>query len=86
MIDVKIVWPVWWILAALVLVAWLSLRARVKESIRRAPPTLDDDAVRRIEEYGTITTDEDEPLDLDEIRKEESLFWDEERWDEAEEL
>lgn len=86
MIDVSYVWPVWWILAALVLVVWLSLRARFKESIRRTPPTLDDDAIRRIEDVGVVSTDEDEPLDLDEIRKEESLFWEEERWDEAEEL
>jgi hypothetical protein len=46
---------------------------------------VDDDVLRRIIEEGVVRTDEDEPLDLDEIREEERRFWEGEEWDEADE-
>ncbi len=69
-------------LAVLVLVTGLLVRRRVREEVDDAPPALDDGSVRRILEEGRLETDEDdEPLDLDEIRREEERFWDE-TWDE----
>lgn len=86
MIDVWILWPVWLLLGALLLVAWLTVRTRLHHISRQPGPAVDDDAVRRIMEEGTLTTDEDEPLDIDEIRREEQAFWEEERWDDADEF
>ena len=85
MIDVAIMWPVWILLAALMVVVGLSMRARRRASFRSSDPVVDDEALRAILEDGVITTEEDPPIDLDHIRKEEESFWDEERWDEAEE-
>jgi hypothetical protein len=45
-----------------------------------------DAMIQQIEEQGRIELDVPEPLDLDHIREEESRFWDEEPWDEPEEL
>lgn len=73
----------WAVGAGLVVVAYVRLRARLEERIR--PKRLDDDDVRTILETGELVTDEDEPLDLDEIEEEERRFWRDERWDEAEE-
>jgi hypothetical protein len=44
---------------------------------------LTDDDIRRIEEEGSVDVEE-EPLDLEDIRDEETRFW-EESWDEPEE-
>jgi hypothetical protein len=46
-------------------------------------PRVDDRALERILEEGRIEADE--PLDLDRVRDEERRFWEEERWDDAEE-
>lgn len=86
MIDVRILWPVWLLLGALLLVAWLTARARLHHLSSQPGPAVDDDAIRRIMEEGTLTTEEDEPLDIDEVSREEQAFWDEERWDEADEF
>lgn len=52
---------------------------------RRSAPVVDDDAVRRILEEGTLSLDEDdEPLDLEEAARAEEEFW-AESWDEPEE-
>ncbi len=86
MIDVGILWPVWLLLGALLLVAGITVRARLHHISQQPGPALDDDAIRGIMEEGTLTTDEDEPLDIDEVRREEQAFWDEERWDDADEF
>jgi hypothetical protein len=86
MIDVWILWPVWLLLGALVMVAWLLTRVRLRYLSSQPGPEVDDAAIRRIMDEGQLTTDEDEPLDIDEIRSEEQAFWEEERWDEAEDF
>lgn len=45
---------------------------------------LTDDMIEQIERRGSV--DVDEPLDLDDIADEEARFWDEERWDDADEF
>ena len=49
------------------------------------PPRIDEDDIRRIEEEGSLLTDDPEPLDLEQIGREEDEFW-RETWDEPEEL
>jgi hypothetical protein len=78
-------WIVFWAgLTGLMIAAGLSLRARLGMRSEAPPPTVDDDAVQRILSTGVIVTDEDEPLDLDEIEQEEKRFWSE-RWEEPDE-
>ena len=70
-------------LALIVLAAGLIALLRETLRWRRRGPGLDDDLIRQIEEEGWVNVeDEDEdPLDWEEIRREEDRFWDEERWD-----
>jgi hypothetical protein len=74
---------IWILLAALVAVAALRYRRRLRQHAAGAP-VVDDDALRRIIDEGRLTTADDEPLDLEEIAREEDSFW-EETWDDAEE-
>lgn len=78
------------VLAVLVALAGLRRRREVSaETRRRGGPDVDDEAMRRIQEEGRMGSafeDEDEPLDLDEIDREERRFWEESSWDEPEEL
>lgn len=73
----------WGGLVALVVLAYVQLRARLREWIEA--PRLSDDDIARILETGSLRTEADEPLDLEEIEAEERRFWQEEEWDEAEE-
>ena len=71
-----------WIAFAL-LIAALGLRRRASSSPHA--PRVDDDAIRRIMEDGTLALhDEDEPLDVEEAERAEEEFFDE-SWDEPEE-
>lgn len=72
------------LLMGLVVAAGIQLRARIRRRIGPLRPRVDDAAVRAILERGVVVSDEDEPLDLDEIEREERRFWTE-RWDEADE-
>lgn len=76
---------VWAGLGILAAVAWYSVRARLRRSLRSQTVEVDDDAIAQILEDGVLATDEDDPLDLEHIRREEDDFW-EKTWDEAEEL
>ena len=79
-------WSVlWFFLGVLVAYAWLSMRRRIRKSIEVPPPRIDQDDIRRIEEKGSLLTDDPEPLDLEQIGREEDEFWNE-TWDEPEEL
>lgn len=69
----------------LALVAGLLVRWRIRAFTRRAPPEVTDEVVRRIEEVGSLETDEPEPLDPERIREEEERFWSE-TWDRPENL
>lgn len=71
-------------LVGLAVASGILLRFRLSGRGGRGVPTLDDAAVRSIIERGIIVTDEDEPLDLDQIDEEERRFWSE-KWDEPEE-
>lgn len=77
-----------WIFAALsvlVLVAGAAARRRILRRTRPVADGLSDDDVRQIEEGGLLFREDDEPLDMDEIRAEEDRFWASESWDRAEE-
>lgn len=70
------------LLGVLAVMAAIGYRRRLASL--REQERITDDAIRRIEQEGTLEFD-DEPLDLDTIRDEESRFW-EESWDEPDEL
>jgi hypothetical protein len=76
---------IWILLGAFAGVAGLRYRRRIHAArAAGAPPAVDDDAIRRILQEGTLSTEEDEPLDLEEAARAEEAFWDE-PWDEPEE-
>lgn len=80
----RVLWVLFWFALGLLLVAaGLRIRAKIWRRYDRSGPVVDDDAVYRIVEEGRLVTDEDEPLDLDEIEEEERRFWEEEGWDQA---
>ena len=75
----------WTTLTILVMAAALRMYVRRKELFTSNVPVLDDNAIETIMEIGELRTDEDEPLDLEEIDEEEERFW-RESWDQPEEL
>ena len=75
----------WTTITILVMAAALRMYMRRKELFSPDVPVLDENAIQTILEIGEISTDEDEPLDLEEIDEEEERFW-RESWDEPEEL
>ena len=86
MIVLRFFWPVlWFLLGALAVYVWVSLRRNLRRSIEVPPPRIDEHDIRRIEEGGSLHTDDPAPLDLKRISQEEDEFW-RETWDEAEEL
>lgn len=70
-------------LAVLALAAGAAARLRVRRTQDGGGGITDGD-VRQIEERGWLVREEDEPLDLDEIREAEERFW-EPTWDRPEE-
>lgn len=75
---------IWFAFGALAVLGGLAVRGRLGTTRSRDRPTLDDDAVRMIEETGRLGVEDDPPLDIDEIEEAEDRFWSE-RWDEPEE-
>ena len=73
------------LLGLLAVIAGLLYRNRVQRLRDQESAALSDAMIRQIEERGSIDVD-DEPLDLTTIQEEEARFWEEERWDEAEEI
>jgi hypothetical protein len=71
------------VLAAVVLVAGLLARRRVRGAVDGDRPVVTDEVMRRIVEEGSLPAG-DEPLDEDAIREAEERFWEEE-WEEPEE-
>lgn len=72
-------------LVGLAVASGIRLRVRIRRRLGRSrPPVVDDEAVRAILERGVVVTDEDEPLDYDEIDEEERRFWSE-SWDDPDE-
>ncbi len=74
-----------YLLLVLVLAGGL-LRLRQRRRWRARTPEVDDEALHRILTEGRLEVEEDEPLDPDLIEEEERRFWEEERWDGAEEF
>lgn len=75
----------WTFLTVLAGAAGVRYLARLHAARASRGRVVDDDAVRRILEEGTLTTDEDdEPLDLEEAARAEEEFW-AESWDEPDE-
>lgn len=72
------------VVAALIVWGWRRRRRTLRERIEAGRAAVDDDAIRAIERTGRLHAPEDEPLDLDEIAREERRFWDSEGWDSAE--
>lgn len=70
------------VLALLALAGGLLYVLRLREKLGDGGMT--DDLIRQIEQAGRVEIDE--PLDLDEIAAEEDEFWEEERWDGADEF
>ena len=68
--------------AGLVIVAAILYVRRLREV--RSPQVITDDMIERIETIGVV--DVDDPLDLRDIAVEEERFWEEEPWEEPEEL
>jgi hypothetical protein len=78
------VW-IWAVLSILIALTGLRYRQRIERSPRPGdPPRVDDDALRRILEEGTLSVPDAEPLDMDEASRAEEDFWGE-TWDEPEE-
>ena len=80
----------WIFLALLAGAAGLRYLAHLRSAAHDgAPPRVDDDALRRILEHGTLSSggddeDDDEPLDPRKAAEAEEEFW-AESWDEPEE-
>ena len=72
------------VVAALIFWGWRRRRRALRDRIEPDSAPLDDDAIRAIERTGRLDTPEDEPLDLEEIEREERRFWESEGWDSAE--
>jgi hypothetical protein len=82
---VPLFWFGFWAgLTVLAFAAGVSLRTKLRDRISATLPVIDDAAVEEILRSGTVTTSEDEPLDLGDIDEEEQKFWSE-SWDEPDE-
>jgi uncharacterized membrane protein YccC len=69
---------------ALMLTVAVVLHYRRRAASAAEDSVLTDEMIRQIEQEGWIELEEDEPLDLNEIRELEEQFW-EESWDEPDE-
>ena len=83
---IALFWIVFWAgLVVLAFAAGISLRVRLRGHVRPRIPVVDDEALDAILTTGTLTAEDDEPLDIRDIDEEERRFWSE-SWDEPEEL
>ena len=69
-------------LAVLVAVVGWEVRRRLRERTRDG---VTDEIVRRIEAVGRVDAEDVEPVNLEQVRREEDEFW-AQTWDEPEEL
>jgi hypothetical protein len=74
---------IWVVLAVLAVAGGVGVRRKLGAALDDAEHSLDDEAIRRIVDTGSVVVDQDPPLDLDEIEEEEERFWSE-TWDEPE--
>jgi hypothetical protein len=71
-------------IAVVLAYGWWRRRRTLQRQLDVGRPRLDEDAIRAIESTGRLVTPDDEPLDLDEIEKEERRFWEDDDWNPAE--
>lgn len=64
--------------------AGVSLRMRLRGRVEQSMPVVDDAAVKEILTRGALITEEDSPLDIEQIDEEEQRFWSE-SWNEPDE-
>ena len=69
----------WLTLGLLVLAGGALIKGRLYLALRQENSLMEDD-IRDIIDRGTLEVDEEQPLDLEEIEREEDEFW-EETWD-----
>ena len=74
----------WAGLTVLVVTAGVSLRMRLRDRVEKSRSIVDDAAVEEILATGALTTDEDSPLNIEQIDDEEQKFWSQ-TWDEPDE-
>ncbi|MEC9014917.1 MAG: hypothetical protein VYD37_00385 [Gemmatimonadota bacterium] len=78
-------WFVFWALITVLLVTdGFSLLIRLRFRFGKIGPCVDDAAIEEILATGALTTDEDSPLDIEQIDGEERKFWSQ-TWDEPDE-
>jgi hypothetical protein len=75
----------WSALAALGAAAGIGAYVRRRRQIDASRSRVDDEAIRKILATGSLTVDEDEPLDIATIDAEEQRFWSE-TWDEPDDF
>ena len=69
-------WLVFWAgLTVLAVTAGVSLRMRLRDRVGKSMPIVNDAAVEEILATGALITDEDSPLDIEQIDDEEHKFW-----------
>ena len=78
-------WLIFWAgLTVLVVTAGVSLRMQLRSRGEKNRPSVDDAAIEEILATGALTTDEDSPLNIEQIDDEEQKFWSQ-TWDEPDE-
>ena len=78
-------WLIFWAgLTVLVVTAGVSLRMQLRDRVEKNRPSVDDVAIEEILATGALTTDEDSPLNIEQIDEEEQKFWSQ-TWDEPDE-
>ncbi len=78
-------WLVFWAgLTILAVTAGVSLRMRLRDRVGKSMPIVNDAAVEEILATGALITDENSPLDIEQIDDEEHKFWSH-TWDEPDE-
>ena len=79
-------WLIFWAgLTVLVVTAGVSFRVQLRDRVEKNRPSVDDAAIEEILATGALTTDEDSPLNIEQIDDEEQKFWSQ-TWVEPDEL
>ena len=78
-------WLIFWAgLTVLVVTAGVNFRVQLRDRVEKNRPSVDDAAIEEILATGALTTDEDSPLNIEQIDDEEQKFWSQ-TWDEPDE-
>ena len=78
-------WLIFWAgLTVLVVTAGVGFRVQLRDRVEKNRPSVDDAAIEEILATGALTTDEDSPLNIEQIDDEEQKFWSQ-TWDEPDE-